>query len=213
MRAFWALLVVFCVGCGGSGSGGAATDSGAEVGSGGVGGGAGTGGGDASTDAPSCPALADGEILGSYLFGLSLTLAPTKPILYRADLTVVSGTLSVSAVPLDTHDRTTIVGPPVSMVSDPIGGGSLHVSSTTIVVPGPANPITGSELTADVELQGEMSCVELFYCGDLLGLVTKPATLDLGGSTFTLEKYQTGGQLPEPVHVNCEMTAADSPLP
>jgi hypothetical protein len=188
---------------GGSGGFGAGGSGGAPFGGGGAGGSGGTAG---------CAPLTPNQQLGIYHLALSTILAPTKPILYRASVTGgVDGSLSwldLVAEPLDAKDRTTVVGPAIFLSSSPSSTNMLHFGPTTVTVPAAANPITGTEIEATVELNGELCGSSPFYCGDMSGTVSKPIALDLTGSKFALETEASPA-----IHVNCQMQVADPPSP
>jgi len=162
-----------------------------------------------------CDPPAAGEADGDFLFALSATLAPNKPILGVVGITTTDGAngteMSVNLQPLSATDRKTAVGTaddfgPYALNAD----GTVAIEIASLITPGEANPITGSEINAsDVVLGGQVCGVKDFYCGTVTGNVTKPLPLDLVGSTFTLERITTPGTYPEPPKINCAGDLAD----
>lgn len=77
-------------------------------------------------------------------------------------------------------------------------------------VTGAANPISGSDITADVTLTGSL-CLRSggYYCGTAQGQATQPITLDLAGSTFTLIPVPDAQTLPAQPPIDCAGTLAD----
>jgi hypothetical protein len=73
---------------------------------------------------------------------------------------------------------------------------------------GEANPISGSDITSTLVLDGTLCEGTVgFACGDLTGTVDAPIPgFDLTGSTFTMQEYQ--GAKPTPL-INCEKVPAE----
>ncbi|MCE7892552.1 MAG: hypothetical protein DYH12_23075, partial [Sorangiineae bacterium PRO1] len=76
-----------------------------------------------------------------------------------------------------------------------------------LTLPGNANPISGSEVQADVTLTGKLCGQEAFYCGTGSGQLTQPLSFDLTGSTWTLDEY-VGSNPPNPPLIDCNKTPA-----
>ena len=51
------------------------------------------------------------------------------------------------------------------------------------ILPGEANPVSGSELTVEIEMAGILRSIG-FFCGTVEGSVVAPFSLALNGSTF-----------------------------
>jgi len=150
---------------------------------------------------------------GERLLTLSTPLSPSAPVLFAATLTTADGggtfLFSLSLAPLAAADRETVVAPPFD--SGPFqvaAGGSFAASLPPLSVPGEANPISGTELeVTGAVLSGTLCAPADFICGDLTGDLTKPVTMSLQGSTFTLERVV--GSYPEPPRINCDGDLAD----
>jgi hypothetical protein len=160
-----------------------------------------------------------GEPDGDYLFSLSATLDPTHPILFAATVTVsdVGGELrfSMEITPLDACDRMTPVGNSVTIgtTDSPIvlsGGFCLDATTPRIALPGAANPISGSDVEAEVQLVGSVCSPAGFICGVIpVGnafLGGNP--IDIAGSTFTIERLAAPGMFPDPPKINCDAEEA-----
>ncbi|MBW2529655.1 MAG: hypothetical protein JRI23_36095 [Deltaproteobacteria bacterium] len=169
---------------------------GTTVGSSGVGGG--------------CALPAVGELDGEYLFSLVVQLSATKPAPLKATLTTAPGATgfeySLGMQPLSAEDRATEVGAPFTLGPFPVNpDGSFDSDWGTITVPGDTNPISASELVADVQVAGTL-CPGDYFCGIANGQVTSPAPIDISGSTWTMESLAT---FTEPPKLNCAGDLAD----
>jgi hypothetical protein len=84
--------------------------------------------------------------------------------------------------------------------------GTFELTQTGATTPGDANPITCSDIVADISFSG-CTLSETAICGDVTGMVMEPIPLDLSGSTFGAVQIEEGARgdanLPEPV-VACE---------
>jgi hypothetical protein len=170
---------------------------------------------DAGGDAPTCT-VTPGSITGPYLLALSVTVAPKKPIVVRADLDTpeVDGAaaLTLHAQPLSAADRTTPVGPAVDFGPFPVGPtGTWRGDLPGLEVSGEANSVTGGDIRADIALSGSLCGGGEFFCGTLEGHVTEPIPLDLAGSTFTMTRLDDTGATPEPLAIDCAGNVADPP--
>lgn len=162
-----------------------------------------------------CSAPMAGELDGDFLFSLSAKLKPKKAIalLMKVTTTDSGGTLmmGLEATPLSGMDHMTPVDAPITIAPFAINAdGSFDASLGTITVNGEANTITpGSDIVATVNLQGRL-CAENpdFICGTVTGMVTMPITLDLAGSTFTMQRVTDMSTLPFPM-LDCAMTPAE----
>jgi hypothetical protein len=164
-------------------------------------------------DAPSCTIL-PGGVEGSYLLAISVSVAPTKPIVALTDLTTPAfrgGTgLALTVQPLAASDRTTPVDSPISIGPFLIDErGNFRATVPGLTVSGDANPITpGAPISADIVLAGNLCATSGFFCGSVSGRATSPIMLDLEGSTFTLTFVEPGGSVPTQPVVDCTGTLA-----
>ncbi|MGK3999523.1 hypothetical protein [Sorangium sp. So ce1024] len=177
---------------------------------GGDGGSDGSGGGGGASCVPEA-----GAPDGDFFFNLSAYLNPRTPIVFLARLTTEAsdGGLSFSLrfQPLEAADRRTPTGEPFDVgpyeVSD---DGQFTAELPTIVVPGNANPFSGSELEATITLTGALCAPVDFVCGDVTGNVARPLALDLEGSTFAMERITDPASYPASV-INCKRDPALPP--
>ena len=131
---------------------------------------------------------------GRYLLALSTVLAPDQPLLFAveaevsSDLSLIDLQLQPLATDGDEEPRTAI-GDSFGVNDIPYEmDGSFSADLGEVTVPGRANPITGSEIVASVQLSastraGDDDNADLF-CGQVTGMVIQPLSYDLAGSTF-----------------------------
>jgi hypothetical protein len=186
--------------------------------SGGDGGGDGDGNGGAGGGGGGGPCLLEaGAVDGDFFFSLSAYLKRRSPIVFVASLTTEAsdGGLSFSLTfqPLVAADRETPIGEPFDVGPFELSAdGTFTAQLPTLIVPGDANSISGSELEATITLAGGSLCAPAdFVCGDVTGTTARPVPLDLQGSTFAMERITDPSSYPAPV-INCKRDPA-SPLP
>ncbi len=157
-------------------------------------------------------ALAD--VSGDFLLALAAVIAPETPLQFYATVTFTpsadGGMLQMNLQPLSLDPgETTIPRQPVgdSLTLQPVavnatGGFELPISEP-VMVTGMANPITGSDIVATLNLSGTIQSEDLF-CGTVTGMVTSPLMLDLTGSSFAAVRVPSVDMLPgEPITVAC----------
>ncbi|MCA9598659.1 MAG: hypothetical protein KC776_35355 [Myxococcales bacterium] len=167
-------------------------------------------------DAGPCVVPAAGELDGDYVFSLSASVKPEAPLLFATKVTTADGAdgleMNWTLTPLDAKDRSTEIPPSIELPTMKIGAdGSFDVNPDPLDVTGQANPISGSNITADISsLRGTVCNLDGFYCGLLDAAVTKPIPLDLKNSNWTLTKLTSPGVYPEPT-INCAKKPAGPP--
>ncbi len=190
-----------------------------------INGGGGAGGADAGTqDAGACVVPMAGELDGDYMFALSAVTAGNKanknrPIMVFTTVTTKDGAggleMDWNLQPVEWKDRKTPAGSAISINGIAVdANGSFDVDPDPLDVVGIANPLSGSDITADItSLKGDGTICNTggFYCGTVAGDVSKPIPLSIAGSTWTLEKIE-GGVYPEPPKIDCAKNEA-LPLP
>ena len=160
--------------------------------------------------------IAPGDLEGRYELAISVSIAPTKPLLALADVTTPAlgtGTgLAMQLQPLLASDRQTPVDAPVNEGPFAVGAdGSFRAELPGLTVSGSANPITpGAAIASDLVLIGNLCANDHHFCGDASGQATSPIMLDLSGSTFTLTPVPEGGELPARPTINCAGDLADA---
>lgn len=134
------------------------------------------------------------DFSGQYLAALAITIDPGKPILLGCDARVAS---DLSSVDLTFQPLSSDSDPqPREPVGESFGAsevpyteeGTFKAELGEVTVPGRANPISGSDIVAEVTLEasarhGSGEDPDLF-CGQVSGMVRVPITLDLAGSTL-----------------------------
>ncbi|XYH96390.1 hypothetical protein ACMHYB_52870 [Sorangium sp. So ce1128] len=153
---------------------------------------------------------------GEFFFSLSAYLNPQAPIVFLSTLTTEARddglSFSMSFQALEAADRKTPTGTPFDVGPYEVSAdGQFTAELPTLVVPGNANPISGSELEATITLSGALCAPADFVCGDVTGTVTRPLRLDLKGSTFTMQRITEPDSYPAPL-INCDRKPA-RPLP
>jgi len=169
---------------------------------------------DCSNPAP-CTALPQpGEIDGDYFFAFAASLELSKPMVFLATITSAAGAGGTEMVwslqALDWSDRKTPVGAPIVLPAITIGSdGMIDSDLPPLDVVGEANPFSHTPITADVStLTGRFCGGETFFSGQFDGVVTKPITIQLAGSSWTLTKVTGPSDYPEPPPIDCQMTEA-----
>lgn len=164
------------------------------------------------------------QITGSYLSVTSTNVSPTKPVVYRLEVTAEQtseGKLQLTLVdqPLAYWDRKTPVGPksaPRSVVVD--DNGTYTEILMGVVTPKDANPVTYQESTSDTTFYGNVGAAEIdaasnlvmFWCGTMAGKIYQPAIPFTG--TFTTTRIVDENNYPDAV-INCAKDPADAPPP
>jgi len=174
-------------------------------------GGGGSGGGNA------CALPEAAAVSGDFILTLSAKLNPQKPFLFLAKVTSESMGdglgVSMNVRSLAAADRKTLVGDAVDVGPYPLeADGTFVMELPELKIPGEANPITGSEVTANATLTGSICAPGEFGCGAVTGEVVTSSglSLKLEGSTFTFQKV-TGEAYPEAV-INCAGDKAPLPM-
>jgi hypothetical protein len=170
---------------------------------------------DAGGDAAECN-VAPSSVAGEYLLALSVTLAPTKPIVVLTDLSTppLDGGTGVlfAAQPLSAADRKTKVGPKLALGPFPVReNGTFRADMPGLSVPGAANPVTGGDISANVVLDGSLCGDGRSFCGTVTGNVVSPLPLDLAGSTFTLTRVDPPAEPPVRPPIDCAGDLSDPP--
>ncbi|MEP7052028.1 MAG: hypothetical protein ABJB12_16805 [Pseudomonadota bacterium] len=130
-------------------------------------------GNDASGDGP-CAPPAPGAVRGPALLAVDTSLAEGLPILFLGtiDTPAVDGTTAVRFVyrALDAMDRSTRVGPELSVGPFPLDQGLLTAPIPESTLDGDADPILyGTPIDSEMTLSGRICGVRTFYCGTLMG--------------------------------------------
>lgn len=147
------------------------------------------------------PAGMFSDISGQFLLTIATKIDPSKPIQFLMDNRVTlngdgSATLDFDVQALSAADRTP-VGTKITRTSTIAANGDLELAFGTVMVPGAANPISGSDIVGDFTLVGVIRSSDR-YCGQLRGMLVMPFVLDLTGSPWAAVRVPAGGALPAP---------------
>jgi hypothetical protein len=129
----------------------------------------------------------DVAIDGTYLLAVATIVDPGHPLQYFVRAQVVNGVMHVVMQPLSLDIGSTTAprmayGDPLVYGGIPVEAGCFTIDMGEVFAAGATNPITGSDLTATIVLNG---CFEgTSWCGNVEGQVSMPLQLDLTGSTF-----------------------------
>ncbi|MBV71940.1 MAG: hypothetical protein CMH52_11470 [Myxococcales bacterium] len=165
---------------------------------------------------PFCPVLTDAT--GTYMIAVLTPLDQSKPLLMRA-IVDVTGLDSDPAVPKIKMTLT-----PLSVEGrEPIGetietesvdlavDGSFELPFGNVKVTGDANPISGSDIEADLTLRGQVRS-EMSVCGEIVGDLIQPTSFDLAGTTVGLIWAEDGdfaALTPQLTCVSCDGGTVD----
>ena len=159
------------------------------------------------------PPTMAGELDGDYFFSLTPSQSPTKPAPFIATVTTTDncGTIEMTLdmQPISADDRVTEVGAAFTLGPYPINAdGTFDGNWGTITIPPDTNPLTTSELIADVpSWRGSMCVGSPLICGTLDGTVTSPVTLPLPNTDWAMVPMDVHM---EPAVINC---AGDTAAP
>jgi hypothetical protein len=146
------------------------------------------------------------DVNGDFLLALSAVIAVDTPLQFYTTVTFTpggeGGMIEMTLQPLSLDQgETTVPRQPVGealtigpVAVDASGGFELPIAEP-VMVTGAANPITGSDIVATLNLSGSIQSEDLF-CGTVTGAVTEPLDLDLLGSTFAAVRVQGIDMLP-----------------
>lgn len=129
---------------------------------------------------------------GQYLLAIDTIIAPGLPLQFVVDLQaeldgMLDGTVMLDIQPLSldamsTTDPREEVGDAIIVSADVVGGAFTVVFGETMVT-GAANPITGSDIVADLSLEASFRSEDA-WCGGAVGDVLSPIQAPIEGSTF-----------------------------
>ncbi|MFV8751012.1 hypothetical protein ACNOYE_10745 [Nannocystaceae bacterium ST9] len=149
------------------------------------------------------------ELSGLYLFALETSLGPDVPLefLLTIDMFGCTAILEFQPLSLDMGSQTEPrepVGEPLVFTDvsfDAVGHFTLDMGE--VMVTGAANPITGSDIEAELALDGHVVHVDAI-CGTASGTLTSPLQADLAGSSFAALRVTDPELLPFPFPYACD---------
>jgi hypothetical protein len=151
------------------------------------------------------------DIDGVFLVALETRIAPGLPLQFIAEVDAEiamtgDGTVAIELVPLSLDPGSTTlpreeVGESLEIGASVTGCSFLMEFGETMVT-GEANPITGSDILADLSLDA-MILTEDAWCGDVMGMVLSPLMASLKDSTFAAVRLADRRERPVEFPVTC----------
>jgi hypothetical protein len=154
------------------------------------------------------------DVSGKFLMGFAATIAPDQPLQFYMTNTLVknpdgTGTFTTAVQPLAVADHMPagpLLTPPPATVNT---AGEFDLTVDNTVIPGAANPITGTDITVTIIMHGAIQSADLI-CGDVpMGNITKPVMLSAVGTTWVGQRIPAGGPEP-PLEAKCPSTGGDA---
>lgn len=153
------------------------------------------------------------DVAGVYLVAIETSIAPGLPLQFvttvtgEIDSVTGDGMVNLSFQPLSLDqgsmtDPREEVGDPI-VIDAAVTGGSFTVPFGETGVTGAANPITGSDIEANLTLEGSVRS-ENAWCGFVEGDVTSPIQAPLDGSTFAALRLADASERPLTFPVKCD---------
>lgn len=143
------------------------------------------------------------DFSGQYFFGLKTPLNTGDPFYFLADVSVdESFAVEISIQPLKTDsmgedprsDARTAVGDAISGTGQLAEDGTFEIDFGDVAAPGDSNPVTGSDIVAQIIISGTVLGEDSF-CGTARGDVTVPIMASIAGSTFGTVPVEDGADL------------------
>jgi hypothetical protein len=143
---------------------------------------------------------------GMFLLAIDTVINPGLPLQYRVETKATVTDIELVLQPLSLNQGETIlprepVGEALVASAIPVVDGAFEIDLGEVMIPGEANPITGSDIVAEVVLHGMFVSPDA-YCGTVTGTVIAPIQAPLDGSTFgaqIVEPDLVGEDLPAPI--------------
>ncbi len=152
------------------------------------------------------------DFSGEYFFAFATSIRPDLPIYFQATITTAAdlSTFDISLQPLSYDaDPEGVTNPdprqPVGVIRDETGvaiasDGTWELTLNDWLIPGPGNPVTGGDLSANIVMTGA-ACLREHFCGTATGEVIGTS---LAGSTFGATLIEDGVSVTDmPVEAAC----------
>lgn len=169
-----------------------------------------------SSSEPPGPDLPSGSSSGDYLLAVSTVISRDTPFEFFTTVDASDPslwTLVLQPLSLDigqTGSPRQPVGDPFVFTDVPVDGGKFTLDFGEILLLGATNPITGSDISATIVLDGQVQDADRF-CGTVSGMVTAPLMTSIDGSTFAAVRVTDPGSLPDAIPINCAGDTVSSP--
>lgn len=144
------------------------------------------------------------DINGVFLVAIDTSVSPGLPLQFLGEVTAEidpmgDGTISVVFQPLSLDAGSTTepreeVGDSISIDAD-VTAASFTITFGETMVTGAANPITGSDILADIALVGSIRNADA-WCGTVEGEVLSPIQVGLEDSTFAAMRLADRSERP-----------------
>lgn len=160
------------------------------------------------------------DLGGTFYLSLAPSFSPDQLIRFIAVIEFSrnsddTAVLDVTLTPLSVNGQMP-VGDPITVSDVAVdASGRFAIDLGMIKVAGAANPISGTEISAMIRLDGSARSTEGF-CGEVTGVVTSPINVDLGGSRWAARRVPDGAvgtALPAPVTQCAEVSTPGDPDP
>ena len=148
---------------------------------------------------------------GVYLVAVDTVVSPGLPLQFLGEVTAEldamgNGTISVEFQPLSLDQGNTTspreeVGEAITIDAD-VEAYAFTLEFGETMITGAANPITGSDILADLSLEGTVRS-ETAWCGGVVGNVLSPAVLPLANSTFAAIRLADRSERPTAFPCEC----------
>lgn len=141
------------------------------------------------------------------LIAISTNVDPGHPLQAIATAEYGPGTIDITMQWLSLDPgSTTMPREPVGEVIEYVGiptndDGSFLWEVGELMIPGAANPITGSDIL--LEAEADVLAIGMPYCGFVMGDVLSPIQVPLDGSTLAMTEIPDPATLPEEFPVAC----------
>jgi hypothetical protein len=166
--------------------------------------------GDPGLDLPS------GGSSGLYLLAVSTIISPQLPLQFLATVDAADPAqwdLTLQPLALDqgqTGSPQTPFGGPLVFNDIAVIDGKFTIDLGDIQLSGPTNPITGSDIAANIAFSGAVVDPD-FFCGLVDGMVTSPLRTSIDGSTFAAVRVAGLDALPDDIPINCNGDTVSDP--
>ena len=158
---------------------------------------------DVDTGPPPPPGIA-----GNWLLAAATPIDPALPfqfLVLAEEVGPDTYNLTMTPLSLDVGSTTAPrqpVGEPKILFGVPLTiDAGFEIFTGPFVIPGAANPITGTEVTVDILFSGMPGGNP--FCGSVGGSITAPTPQDLTGTTFGTEKVNGVDSLPTTFATSC----------
>ena len=160
------------------------------------------------------------DMTGTFLFALETSLGPDLPLQFVTTIDMMlnddgsGGVADLSFQPLSLDQGEVLA--PREFIGDPLtfegvefdADGHYELDMGTVMVTGAANPVTGSDIEATLQVIGDIVHINA-ACGEITGDLLNPLQVDLAGSTWGAIRLMDDGSDPNTLPIEfpykCDM--------